>query len=147
METLRPAVLLMLFLGGCAPERVESQTPAPPQQPSSEAARDGAQTSKQTSEPAGDAVNGVWAGQVKIDAHAGVANLNYVGAESGDFVPMRFSTDSEVGAKILAECADEDLCEFEGAVQFLDEPPPDNASAVGQIVRVDRVKKLQPDQR
>ena len=76
-----------------------------------------------------------------------VANLNYVGAESGDFVPMRFRTDSEVGAKILAECADEDLCEFEGAVQFLDEPPPDNASAVGRIIRVDRVKKLPPNQR
>lgn len=92
-------------------------------------------------------MQGVWAGQVRIDAHAGVATLNYVGAESGDFVPMRFRTDSEVGAKILAACADEDLCEFEGTVRFLDEPPPENASAVGEITGVDRVKKLPPDAR
>ncbi|HKR63426.1 MAG TPA: hypothetical protein VJZ00_06810 [Thermoanaerobaculia bacterium] len=92
-------------------------------------------------------MKGVWSGQVKIDAHAGVATFNYVGAESGDFVPMRFRTDSKVGEKILAVCADDDLCEFEGAVRFLDEPPPENASAVGEIVSVDRVKKLPPEPR
>ena len=58
---------------------------------------------------------------------------------------MRFRTGSDVGAKILAECADEDLCEVDGTVRFLDEPPPENASAVGEIVGVTRVKKLPPD--
>jgi len=92
-------------------------------------------------------VQGVWSGEVRIDAHAGTAMFNYVGKESGDFVPMRFRTDSEAGRKILAACADQDLCEFEGTVRFLDEPPPENASAVGEIVRVDRVKKLPPESR
>ena len=152
MKTFGGTMVLWLVLAACSAEKKDpaSSTPiqteststaahssAPPSSPSGESA----------GESAGEPVDGVWAGQVRIDAHAGAATLNYVGSESGDFVPMRFRTDSPVGAKILAECADDDLCEIEGTVQFLDEPPPENASAVGQIIRVDRVKKLPPDAR
>ncbi|HJQ36675.1 MAG TPA: hypothetical protein VKB93_06020 [Thermoanaerobaculia bacterium] len=137
MQTLRPTLFLLIFLAACAGEKTQ---PAPTQtQPSTTSS---AQT---TSSEAAEAEKGVWAGQIRIDAHAGTATLNYVGAESGDWVPFRFRTDSQAGAKILAVCADEDLCEIEGAVRFLDEPPPENASAVGEIVSVDRVKKLPPE--
>ena len=68
--------------------------------------------------------------------------FNYVGAESGDFAPMRFRNDSEAGRKILAACSNDDLCEFTGVVEWLDEAPPPDASAIGQIVRVDSVKRL-----
>jgi len=140
--------VLLFALGACSDENIDSASSAPTQtEPSSTTAKPSAQASSESGGSAGEPVNGVWIGQVKIDAHAGVATLNYVGAESGDFVPMRFRTGSEVGAKILAECADEDLCEIEGTVQFLNEPPPDNASAVGEIIEVVRVKKLPPDAR
>ena len=145
MKAFCPAVFLLLLLGACAGENTESASPVPaPTEPPSKTSD---QTSPASAEPDEEPVKGVWAGQMEIDAHAGVATLNYVGAESGDFVPLRFRTDSAAGAKILAECADEDLCEVEGTVQFLDEPPPENASAVGKIISVDRVKKLPPDAR
>lgn len=81
-----------------------------------------------------------WAGQIKVAQP--VSMFNYVGEESGDWAPMRFRNDSEVGKKILAVCANDDLCEFTGTVEWLDETPPPNASAIGQIVRVDSVKRL-----
>jgi hypothetical protein len=84
--------------------------------------------------------SGTWAGQIKVGQP--VSMFNYVGAESGDFAPMRFRNDSAEGRKILAACSDDDNCEFTGAVEWLDEAPPPDASAVGQIVRVDSVKRL-----
>ena len=148
MKAFCSAFLLLSVLAACSDEKSDSPKPAAAQtEPTSTAAQPSAPTSPDPGGSAGEPVNAVWVGQVKIDAHAGTATLNYVGAESGDFVPMRFRTDSEVGAKILAECGDEDLCEIEGSVRFLDEPPPENASAVGEIVRVERVKKLPPDAR
>jgi hypothetical protein len=143
MKPFGSAFVLLFVLGACAGEKSESAAPAP----APTATQPSAQTSSESGEAAGEPEKGVWAGQLRIDAHAGAAVLNYVGAESGDFVPMRFRTDSAVGAKILAECADEDLCEVDGMVRFLDEPPPENASAVGEIVSVDRVRKLPPDAR
>jgi len=86
--------------------------------------------------------SGTWAGQVKVAQP--ISMFNYVGAESGDFAPMRFRNDSEAGRKILAACSNDDLCEFTGVVEWLDEPPPPDASAIGQIVRVDSVKRLPP---
>jgi hypothetical protein len=86
-----------------------------------------------------------WAGQLKVAQP--VSTLNYVGAESGDWVPMRFRNDSEAGKKILAACANDDLCEFTGTVQFLEEAPPPDASAVAEIIRVDSVKRLPPETR
>ena len=143
MKAFYPTLVLLVLLGACSDEKIESASSAPTRTgPPSRAAQPNVATSSESPGSAAEPVDGVWAGQVKIDAHAGVAWLNYVGAESGDFVPMRFRTDSEVGAKILAQCADEDLCEVEGTVQFLDEPPPENASAVGEIIGVARVKKL-----
>lgn len=145
------AGILLFALVACTGEKTEpAPKPAPVAQTpakSSEPVAKPSEPAANPSEPAAEPVKGVWSGQVKIDAHAGTATFNYVGAESGDFVPMRFRTDSEVGAKILAQCADDDLCEFEGTVRFLDEPPPENASAVGEIVTVDRVKKLPPNAR
>jgi hypothetical protein len=88
---------------------------------------------------------GTWAGQIKVAQP--VSMFNYVGAESGDFAPMRFRNDSEAGKKILAACSNDDLCEFTGVVEWLDEAPPPDASAIGQIVRVDSVKKLPPESR
>src|SRR5687768_11406156 len=38
---------------------------------------------------------GTWEGQVKVSDP--VSTLNYVGSESGDWVPMRFRNDSEAG--------------------------------------------------
>jgi hypothetical protein len=84
--------------------------------------------------------SGTWAGQIKVAQP--ISMFNYVGAESGDFAPMRFRNDSEAGKKILAACSNDDLCEFTGVVEWLDEPPPTDASAIGQIVRVDSVKRL-----
>jgi hypothetical protein len=86
--------------------------------------------------------SGTWAGQIKVAQP--ISMFNYVGAESGDFAPMRFRNDSEAGKKILAVCSNDDLCEFTGVVEWLDEPPPPDASAIGQIVRVDSVKRLPP---
>jgi hypothetical protein len=87
-----------------------------------------------------DSTPGTWAGQLKVAETTSV--LNYVGAESGDWVPMRFRNDSPAGQMILAACRNDETCEFTGAVKFLDEVPPENASAVGEIVRVDSVKKV-----
>src|SRR5688500_9319715 len=148
MKAFCPTLVLLVALGACSDEKIESASPAPTRTDrQSTAAQPNAATSSETGASAEAPVSGVWSGQVRIDAHAGVAWLNHVGAESGDFVPMRFRTASEVGARILAECADEDLCEVEGTVRFLDEPPPENASAVGEIVGVTRVNKLPPDAR
>lgn len=86
---------------------------------------------------------GTWPVQVKVDAH-GTSTLNYVGAESGDWMPIRFRNDSEAGKKILAACGNDDLCEFTGVIEYLDEVPPDGASAVSQLIRVDSAKRLPP---
>jgi hypothetical protein len=83
---------------------------------------------------------GTWTGQIKVAQP--VSMFNYVGAESGDWAPMRFLNDSEAGKKILAACSNDDMCEFTGVVEWLDEVPPENASAIGQIVRVDSVKRV-----
>jgi hypothetical protein len=83
---------------------------------------------------------GTWTGQIKFAEPGSV--FNYVGAESGDFAPMRFRNDSDAGKRILAVCANDDLCEFTGVVEWLDETPPPDASAIGQIVRVDSVKRV-----
>ena len=140
------AALLLLVLTGCSEKAPDASNSAPTQTaPPSAVTQTIAETASASDSAPADAVEGVWAGQLRIDAPEGVATLNYVGSESGDFVPMRFRTDSPAGAKILAACADSDLCEIEGSVRFLDEPPPENASAVGEIVRVDRVKKLPAD--
>lgn len=151
MKALGTSLLLLFVLGACSEEKIEpastATAPAEPAATAATAAESSAATSTDVAEGDAEAVQGVWAGQLRIDAHAGVAVLNYVGAESGDFVPMRFRTSSAAGAKILAACGDEDLCEVEGTVRFLDEPPPENASAVGEIVTVDRVKRLPPDAR
>jgi len=87
-------------------------------------------------------VEGTWAGQVKVAQP--VSMFNYVGAESGDFAPMRFRNDSEAGQKILGACANDDECEFVGTVRWLDEVPPADASAIGEIVSVASVKRVQP---
>jgi hypothetical protein len=140
MKPLCAVCVLLFVLGACSGEKPKSEPAAPAPAPPPTTT-----TAPPPSAESGDADKGVWAGQLRIDAHAGTAVLNYVGAESGDFVPMRFRTDSEAGKKILAVCADEDLCEVAGSVRFLDEPPPENASAVGEIVSVERVRKLPPD--
>ena len=149
MKTSCSTLILLIVLGACSRESTEPAPSAPTETaPSASAAPPPAATSSETSAPSesvAEAETGVWAGQIRIDAHAGVAWLHYVGKESGDFVPMRFRPDSAAGAKILAQCGDEDLCEVEGSVRFLDEPPPENASAIGEIVAVTRVRKLPPD--
>jgi hypothetical protein len=84
--------------------------------------------------------HGTWVGQIAVGQP--VSMFNYVGAESGDFAPMRFRNDSEAGKKILAVCSNGAMCEFSGAIEWLDETPPANASAIGQIIRVDRVRAM-----
>ena len=147
VKTLSSALALLLALAACSGEKQDttSSTPTETAASSTTAAPVADATTAQTAETGDEPVQGTWPGQIKMDAHAGIAWLHYVGAESGDFVPMRFRTDSDTGRKILAVCAADDLCEIEGTIRFLDEAPPENASAIGEIVRVDRVKKLPPD--
>jgi len=147
MKAFCVTLTLLVVLGACSGENTETAKTETANtetaKPETASAAPAQTQTAPSSESAGD--SGVWAGQIRIDAHAGTARLDYVGAESGDYVPMRFRTDSEAGAKILAECADQDLCEVEGTVRFLDEPPPENASAVGEILTVTRVRKLPPE--
>jgi len=125
MKTSLAIAFGALVVVGCAAEKPE-ESPAPAATQTTATAANENHTS------------GTWAGQLRISDPVSV--LNYVGAESGDFVPFRFRNDSEAGKKILAACRNDETCEFTGAVEFLDEAPPDGASAVGEIVRVDRVK-------
>ena len=145
MRVLLTGSLGVLLLVSCVAER--------PQSPAAESTAPAAKAPapSQTVEPAAqpapaDSENvetNTWVGQLKVaDAES---TLNYVGAESGDWVPMRFRNDSDAGKKILAACRNDDNCEFTGAVEWLDEAPPPDASAVARIVRVDSVKQLPPD--
>lgn len=88
-------------------------------------------------------VTETWAGELKVAEP--VSTFHYVGAETGDWVPMRLRNDSEAGKKILAACSNDDRCEFTGTIEFLEEPPPTDASAIAQIVSVTSVKRLPPE--
>lgn len=146
MKILIASALGVMLLAGCAAEKtnevsatdtattVATQTVAPTESATTDSA-----SSTTTNE---NHDSGTWAGQVKVAQP--VSMFNYVGAESGDFAPIRFRNDSEAGRKILAACSNDDLCEFTGVVEWLDEPPPPDASAIGQIIRVDSVKRLPP---
>ena len=154
MKTLMASTLGILLLGGCAAEKAEvpavattatttgTETSSAPATPT--VAQTGTEPTTTTS--AGETATnenhepGTWAGQIKVAQP--ISMFNYVGAESGDFAPMRFRNDSEAGKKILAACSNDDMCEFTGVVEWLDEAPPPDASAIGQIVRVDSVKRL-----
>lgn len=153
MRMLIASALGVMLLGGCAAEKTTevsagdtanttagkevsqtaaSQTVVPPEPATTDSASPTATNENHDS--------GTWAGQIKVAQP--ISMFNYVGADSGDFAPMRFRNDSEAGRKILAACSNDDLCEFTGVVEWLDEPPPPDASAIGQIVRVDSVKRL-----
>ena len=154
MRMLIASALGVMLLGGCAAEKktevpsdtttttigteLSQTTDTQPVAPTEPATTDSAaQTSTNENHD-----SGTWAGQIKVAQP--ISMFNYVGAESGDFAPMRFRNDSEAGRKILAACSNDDLCEFTGVVEWLDEAPPPDASAIGQIVRVDSVKRLPP---
>ena len=130
--------LAVLLLVACARDRespVQQQAPAPAPAP--------AATSQTATIPTATSESdtpGTWAGQVKVGQP--VSTFNYVGAESGDWAPIRFRNDSDAGRKILAACGDDDPCEFTGVVRWLDEAPPPDASAVGEIVSVDSARRL-----
>jgi hypothetical protein len=153
MKLLIASVLGVLLLGGCTAEKstevstsettatTVTQTVAPTVTATTDSAPQTDSVAQTTTNENYDA--GTWAGQVQVAQP--VSMFNYVGAESGDFAPMRFRNDSEAGKKILAVCSNDDLCEFTGVVEWLDEPPPSDASAIGQIVRVDSVKRLPPE--
>jgi hypothetical protein len=148
MRSILSRSLGVLLLVSCVAERPEpaaestaaaTQAPAPQAPAPSQTVEPAAQPETPASE---NEETNTWAGQVKV-AEA-ESTFNYVGAESGDWVPMRFRNDSEAGKKILAACRNDDECEFTGAVEWLDEAPPPDASAVARIVRVDSVKRLPP---
>lgn len=148
MKMLIASALGVLLLTGCAAEKTvevppaETSTVAIATEPTQTAttgtvaATSGESSAPESQEP------GTWAGQIKVGQP--VSMFNYVGAESGDFAPMRFRNDSAAGKKILAACSNDDMCEFTGEVEWLDEVPPPDASAIGQIVRVDSVRRLPP---
>ena len=156
MRMLIASALGVMLLGGCAAEKTTdvsagdtttttigteiSQTAGTQTVAPTEPATTGSAAQIATNE---NHDSGTWAGQIKFAQP--ISMFNYVGAESGDFAPMRFRNDSEAGKKILAACSNDDLCEFSGVVEWLDEPPPPDASAIGQIVRVDSVKRLPPE--
>lgn len=138
--------LAALLLGACAAEKAgeapsdsvaTTTTATAPAVPTETVASTASEPATATNE---NQHSGTWIGQVKVGQPASM--FNYVGAESGDFAPMRFRNDSEAGKKILAACSNDDTCEFTGVVDWLDETPPPDASAIGQIVRVDSVKRL-----
>ena len=140
MKILIASTVGILLFAGCAAEKTHEV----PSDTVTTAATETVQATAST-EPATTTTNenhesGTWTGQVKIAQP--VSMFNYVGAESGDFAPIRFRTDSDVGRKLLGACSNDDMCEFTGVVEWLDETPPPDASAIGQIVRVDSAKRL-----
>lgn len=147
MKLLIASALGALLLGGCAAEKTVEAPAA--ETAITTTATETVATSTVGEAPATDSAaatttnenhdSGTWTGQIKVAQP--VSMFNYVGAESGDFAPMRFRNDSEAGKKILAACSNDDMCEFTGVVEWLDEAPPESASAIGQIVRVDSVKR------
>jgi PBP1b-binding outer membrane lipoprotein LpoB len=155
MKILVATTLGLLFLSGCTEKTTEvssTSTVAPSPDPTESTATTQTTVEQTTSEPpaaaatdsATTAVNenldeGTWTGQIAVAQP--VSMFNYVGAESGDFAPMRFHTDSVAGKKILAACSNGDNCTFTGAIEWLDEAPPQDASAIGRIVRVDSAKR------
>lgn len=151
MKMLIAATLGVLLLAGCAAENTRAVPPDTVETATTDTVRptaavassgnESSTTSSVTSTAIGENhESGTWAGQVKIAQP--VSMFNYVGAESGDFAPMRFRNDSDVGRKLLGACSNDDMCEFTGVVEWLDETPPPDASAIGQIVRVDSAKRL-----
>jgi hypothetical protein len=158
MQTTIAIALALLMIAGCS---AEQQTAVPTEETSpstattvpSETVATGTEgvaettagtTAETATEPLANENQqaGTWSGQIKLGKP--VSMFNYVGAESGDFAPMRFTNDSAAGKQILAACGDDDSCEFTGVVEWLDETPPQDASAIGKIVRVDSVKRV-PD--
>ena len=138
MKLLIMSTLGVLLLGGCDAEKKDAALSATSTETSQSATTVSTEqtTTNENHEP------GTWAGQIKVGEPGSM--FNYVGVESGDFAPMRFRNDSDAGKKILAACSNDDMCEFTGIVEWLDEVPPPDASAIGQIVRVDSVKRLPP---
>ena len=140
MKTLIAIAFGVVLLSGCAAEKSEEAV-VPTATTASETA--GLTSTPITETVANDDVDsGTYTGQIKVAQP--VSMFNYVGAESGDFAPMRFRNDSESGRKILAVCANDDECEFTGTVRWLDEAPPPDASAIGEIVAVESVKRVPP---
>ncbi len=151
MKMLIVGALGVLLLAGCSAEKTHEVTPGTVTtattdtvQPTDAIASIGNE-SVTTGSVASTATNenhesGTWTGQLKIAQT--VSMFNYVGVESGDFAPIRFRNDSDVGRKLLGACSNDDMCEFTGVVEWLDETPPPGASAIGQIVRVDSAKRL-----
>lgn len=154
MKMLIASALGVMLLGGCVEKKTEVSSDTSTTTVGTEISQTAdTQTVAPTDSATTDSVaqtatnenydSGTWAGQIKVAQP--ISMFNYVGAESGDFAPMRFRNDSEAGRKILAACSNDDLCEFTGVVEWLDEAPPPDASAIGQIVRVDSVKRLPPE--
>jgi hypothetical protein len=154
MTLLTATSLSVLLLVGCTQSESETTSaPAVATPPASNAPSSTTQAPEQiSSQPSvaatspspestvnENAEQGTWSGQIAVGQP--ISMFNYVGAESGDFAPMRFRNDSEVGKKILAACSNGEMCEFTGVVEWLDEAPPPDASAVGQIVRVDSARR------
>jgi hypothetical protein len=151
MKMLIASILGVVLLAGCAAEKTHEVPPGTVAsattdtvQPTEAVASIGNESTT-TGSAVSTATNenhesGTWTGQVKIAQP--VSMFNYVGVESGDFAPIRFRNDSDVGRKILGACSNDDMCEFTGVVEWLDETPPPDASAIGQIVRVDSAKRL-----
>jgi len=145
MRLLIVGSLGVLLLAACTKSEPETSsapaTATAPAQTTQPIADEAPAATDSASESTGNEnyAEGSWAGQIALGQP--VSMFNYVGAESGDFAPMRFQNDSEVGKKILAVCSNGQMCEFTGVVEWLDEVPPPDASAIGRIVRVDSVKR------
>ena len=146
MRLLIASAVGALLLGGCAVEKkVEApagDTAVTTTQTSGTVTTSSVAETAATDSVAQTATNenhdpGTWTGQIKVAQP--VSMFNYVGAESGDWAPMRFRNDSEAGKKILAACSNDDMCEFTGVVEWLDEIPPENASAIGRASCRERV--------
>ena len=145
MKMLIASAVGALLLAGCAAEKTHEVPPAAVATATTDTVRPTETVASIGNDSLTTATNenhesGTWTGQIKIAQPVSV--FNYVGVESGDFAPIRFRNDSDVGRKLLAACSNDDLCEFTGVVEWLDEAPPPDASAIGQIVRVDSAKRV-----
>jgi hypothetical protein len=156
MKSLIVSTLGILFISACerqpsqdlqtstvtaATSSVASQAAGTQTQTIAQSSVDPVQTGSEPEEAvAENEEQGTWVGQIAVAQP--VSMFNYVGAQSGDFAPMRFETGSEAGKKILAACPNGATCEFTGTIEWLDEVPPPDASAIGRIVRVSSAKRV-----
>lgn len=74
--------------------------------------------------------------------------IYHVSENSGDLIVFYFNTKSALGQQITSSCENDAGCEFSGDIRWLEQAPEDDvfasehASAVGEIMSIDRVTRI-----